>query len=250
MQDLIQVAVPIVIVHVVVLVLLLLGIRFLLQATANKAVVRVKAVEDEVRKKEEDIRREIDDHERDFAEKKAEAERQLQAHRDEAKREALHLKEKAVAEAKKESQKIIEQAKRNEEKIREQVEREMEEKAVKYGGRIFELVFSDLVTQEVNTLFCKELIDALGEIETGTITVETPVAEIAVSHELAEENRDRLLKILKEKFHPEAELKQSVDEKLMAGLILKMGSLEIDGSLKNRYQEATGELYKEVEHAH
>jgi len=204
MQELLSVAVPIVVIHVVVLIVLAGGIRMLLLGTANRAVRRVRQVEEEVRKKEEDIRREIEEHERDFAEKKAETERQLQAQRDEARREAAHLKEKAVAEAKKESQKIIEQAHKNEQKIRDQIARQMEEKAVEYGGRIFKLPMS-------------------------------------------EAQRARLEGVLKEKFRKDAVLQEQVDNSLLAGLILKMGSLEIDGSLRNRYQEAVEEVKKEAQ---
>ncbi len=248
MQELLRVAIPIVAVHAVVLVALVAGIRLLLAGTAKRAVRRVRQIEEEVRKKEEDIRREIEEHERDFAEKKAEAERQLQAHRDEARREAAHLKEKAVAEAKKESQKIIEQAHKNEQKIRDQIARQMEDKAVEYGGRIFKLVFSDLLTGELNGLFNGELIDALNEIEEGAITVDSGEANVTVSHPMSQEQRTRLETVLRGKFRKDAVIVETVDETLLAGLILKMGSLEIDGSLRNRYIEAVGEVKKEAHH--
>ncbi len=248
MQELLNVAIPIVLVHVVVLVLLVGGIRILLLGTAGRAIKRVKQVEDEVRKKEEDIRREIDEHERSFAEKKAEAERQMQAHRDEARREAAQLKEKAISEAKKESHKILEQAHKNEQKIRDQIARQMEEKSVEYGGRIFKLVFSDLLTGELNTLFINELLDALNEVEQGAITVESSEADVTTSHPMPDEQRVRLETVLREKFHKDATLRESVDASLLAGLILKIGSLEIDGSLRNRYQEAIQEVKKEAGH--
>ena len=37
---------------------------------------------------------------------------------------------------------------------------------------------------------------------------------------------------------------EKVDEDLLAGIILKLGSLEIDGSLLNRYSEAAAEVKK------
>lgn len=248
MHELLSVAIPLVVIHVIVLIVLAGGLRVLLQTTARQAVQRVRQVEDDVRKKEEDIRREIEEHERDFSEKKAEAERQLQEHRDEAKREAAHLKEKAITEAKKESQKIIEQAHKNEQKLRDQIARQMEDKAVEYGGRIFKLVFSDLLTGELNVIFNSELIDALNELDKGSITVEGHEAQVTVSHSMTEEQRSRLETVLREKFHENAVVQESVDESLLAGLILKMGSLEIDGSLRNRYQEAVQEVKKEAHH--
>ncbi len=248
MQELLQVAVPIVIVHVVVLVVLVVAIRMALQASANKAVARVRQIEEDVRKREEDLRGEQDRMDRELAERKAEAERQIETLRDDAKREAVHAKEKALTEAKRDAQKIIDQAKANEEKLRAHIEREMEEKAVEYGGRIFHLVFDDLITSELNRVFTDELIDALNEIESGSITVETEEAQVTVSQNLSDASRDKLVGVLREKFHEKAKIAEHVDESIMAGLILKMGSLEIDGSLRNRYQEAVREVQKAVAH--
>jgi len=246
MQEVLKVAIPIIIMHVVVLIVLMGFIRLIIVGHAKRATTRVKQVEDEVRKKEEDIKREIEEHEKDFSEKKAEAERQLQSQREEAKREASRLKEQSIAEAKKESQKIIEQAHKNEQKIREQIARQMEEKTVEYGGRVFKLVFSDLMTGDLNKQFINELIDALDEIEKGAITVDSAEATIITSHPLQADQKQRLESVLREKFNEQTTITESTDETLLGGLILKMGSLEIDGSLRNRYQEAVNEVKKEA----
>jgi F-type H+-transporting ATPase subunit delta len=120
----------------------------------------------------------------------------------------------------------------------------MEEKAIEYGGKVFQLVFSDLMTGKLNRAFIDELVDALNEIEKGSIVVDSPEANVIVSHSLDPDQHKRLEAILKEKFHDKATLTESVDESLLGGLILKMGSLEIDGSLRNRYKEAVDEVKK------
>jgi len=247
MQEILKVAIPIIVIHVVVLAVLVGFIRIIIVGHAKRATKRVQQVEGEVRKKEEDIKREIAEHEKDFTEKKAEADRQLQSQRDEDKREAARLKEQSIAEAKKESHKIIEQAHKNEQKIRDQIARQMEEKTVEYGGQVFKLVFSDLMTGELNKQFINELVDALDEIEKGSIVVDSPEASIIVSHNLDPEQHKRLESILQDKFNESATLSETVDESILGGLILKMGSLEIDGSLKNRYQEAVEEVKKEAQ---
>lgn len=248
MQELLQVAIPIIIVHVVVLIVLVLAIRIALQASASKAVARVRQIEEDVRKREEDLSGEQERMDRELAERKAEAERQIDALRDDAKREAVHAKEKALTDAKRDAQKILDQAKAGEEKLRAHIEREMGEKAVDYGGRIFHLVFDDMITEELNQIFTDELIDALNEIESGSITVDTEEARVTVSQNLPDVLREKLLGVLREKFHEKAKIEEQVDESIMAGLILKMGSLEIDGSLRNRYQEAVREVQKAVAH--
>ncbi len=243
-----MVAAPILGLHVVVLGAIIILVRLYMQGSASRAVARVREVEEEVRKREESMRLEVDQHERDLAERKAEFERQIEGLQDEAKREAARLKELSVNEAKQDAQKIIDQAKASEQKLRDQVLREMEEKAVNYGGEIFHLVFSDLLTAELNALFTGELIAALGEVEPGAVTVDTSDAQITTSHSLPDTVREELTSVLREKFHKDATLTENVDESLLSGVVLKMGSLEIDGSLLNRYREAVLEVKKAVHH--
>ena len=248
MAEVLVVAVPIFGLHVVLLGAIIICVRLYMAGSARRAVARVREVEEEVRKREESLRLEMDQHERELADRKSAFEREMEGLQDEAKREAAHVKERAVNDAKRDAQKILEQAQANEKKFREQIMREMEEKAVDYGGRIFHLVFSDLLTGELNALFTGELIDALNEIEAGSVTVETSDAQITTSHSLPDEVRERLVAVLREKFHEKAAVTENVDAALLSGLILKMGSLEIDGSLLNRYREAVREVQKAVHH--
>ncbi len=246
MQEALKVAIPIIVLVVVVFVIIVVLVRLILVRQAVSAIARVKQVEDEVRKKEEEIRREIDEHEITFAKQKEEAEREIEARRDEAKREAARLKDQAAADAKVESQKIIDQAHKNEKLMKEQIELQMGQKAVEYGGSVFKLVFSDLMTAELDRLFIAELVEALGEIEKGSITVESPEANVTVANALSEEQRAELEAVLRSSIHDGSTITEHVDESIMGGLILKMGSLEIDGSLRNRYREAVDEVRKEA----
>jgi F0F1-type ATP synthase delta subunit len=246
--ELLRLVLVVLVAHVVVLGGVVLLVRWFLLASARQAVARVRAVEQEVRQREEGLRRDIEEHEREMAERKATTEREIESLQDDAKREAAHFKERAMADAKRDAQKILDQAQANEKKMRDQIARDMEEKAVAYGGKIFHLVFSDVLNAELNALFTSELIDAFNEIEAGTVTVDTPAAHITTSHPLPDAVRERLAAVLREKFHGEATLEESVDASLLAGVSLKMGSLEIDGSLLNRYRDAVHEVQKEVHH--
>ena len=49
---------------------------------------------------------------------------------------------------------------------------------------------------------------------------------------------------LAEKFDVQIKVEEKIQEDLMAGLVFKLGSLEVDGSLLNRYQEAAAEVKK------
>jgi F0F1-type ATP synthase delta subunit len=243
-MDIVKLLAPIIIAHVVVLAVIIVIIRKMLLSDTVKAVARIRQVEAEVRKKEEAIRKEISEHEKDFGRKKAEAEAALQAQREKSEKEVAGMRDQVVGEARKEADKIIEQAKANEEKFRKQLAQDMEEKTVEYSGQVFDLVFSEKVTPAIDQAFINELLDALNEIDAGSITVDTDQAEFVTAREMDPEQKARLEGILNEKFSANIKIKEKVDPALMAGISFKLGSLEIDGSLRNRFLEAVGEVKK------
>jgi F0F1-type ATP synthase membrane subunit b/b' len=243
-MDILKLLLPIIAANVVVLVVMIIVIRKMLLSDTLKAVAKIRAVEGEVRKKEEAIRKEIAEHEKEFAQKKTEAEAQMQAERERGEKEVANIRDQVVGEAKKEAEKIIEQAKSNEEKFRNQLAQDMEEKTVEYSGQVFDLVFSDKVTPAIDQAFLTELLDALDEIDAGSITVDSDEAEFHTAREMDPEQKARLESILKEKFSADIKVEEQVDPELLAGVSFKLGSLEIDGSLRNRFSEAVAEVKK------
>lgn len=243
-MDIIKILIPIVIAHVVVLAAIIFIIKKLLLGDTLTAVTRIRQVEAEVRKKEEAIRLEIQEHEKEFTAKKAEAESALQKQREQSEKEVSKLRDQIVTDARKEADKIMDQAKKNEENLRKQITQDMEEKAVHYGGEVFKMVFSEEINQEVNKCFIKELLDALEQLDAGAITVEGSQAEFTTSHPMDPEQKARLESLLDSKFGIKMKVEEKLKPEILAGLIFKLGSLEIDGSLLNRYQEAVAEVKK------
>ena len=246
MQEIIRVLIPIGITYVCVLVATVIIIRRLLLSDTAQAVDRIKQVETEVRKKEEAIRREIEEHEKEFAAKKAEAEDGLQKRKEAADKEVARMRDQVLSDARKEADGLMDQARKNEEKLRRQIAQDMEEKAVDYGVQAFKLVFSEKMNEHLNKTFIDELLEALSEVDATTITVEADDAQFASSHPMLPEQKERLEKLLAEKFNAHVKVNEKIQKDLVAGLVFKLGSLEIDGSLANRLQEAAAEMKKSI----
>lgn len=246
MQDTIRILVPIVVAHLVVLGVIVIVIRKLLVGDTIRAVNRIGQAEAEMRKKEESMRQEMDRHSQDLAGRRKELEKELDARREETDRQAAQLKEQVLEDARREANELLDKARKNERRLREQVALEMEEKAVDFGGRVFKLVFSERMTAEMNRHFVDELIDALEQTDATGITVDAANAEFVASHPLEAAQRQRLQDLLARKFGLTMAIREVVREELLAGLVMKLGSLEIDGSLLSRYQEAVAELKKDA----
>jgi F-type H+-transporting ATPase subunit b len=246
MQDILRVVIPIIVVHALVLAGIILIIRRLLLSDTMRAVERINQVEAEVRKKEEALRKEIEERERELAQRKAEAEEELQRHKEEMAKDVEQLKDKMLADARKESDRIVEQARKSEDRMRQQLELEARQKAAAYGGQVVNLVFSERLLAAIDRHFVDELLDALEAMDTSNITVDLSTSQFIASQPLAEEQRQRLQRILAEKFGAQVAVAETIQKDLLAGLILKLGSLEIDGSLLNRFREAAEEINREA----
>ncbi len=246
MPPLVETLIPIIIAHIVILVVVIVVVKRLLLSDTMNAVNRIKQVESEVRKREEGIRQEIAEHEKELEKKKEESRQELEREREESQKKVAQDRDKIVAEANQERDRIIEEAKRNQQQIEEQLRQDMKEKSVEYAGELFNLVFSDNVTPEIDKKFVGELLDALEEVDAGSITVNSEETEFRTAHPLDSEQKQRLQSLLKEKFQVDAEVKEEVDESLIGGMVFQLGSLKIDGSLKNRFEEAVDQVKKEA----
>lgn len=221
-----------------------LAMRAWLLHDAKRAIESLSRVEADVRKKEEAVRRQIEEHEREFAQRRADLEADLQRRAEEAQKEVSRLREQMMAEAKREADRILANARQGEERLRAQVMAEMEDKAAHYAGEVLKLVCSEAVTAAVNHQFTDELLHALEEIDAASIVVDGSDQEFVSSHPMEPEQKVRLEKILADKFGLSVHVQEKVRPELLAGMIIKLGSLEIDGSLLNRCREAAAEVRK------
>jgi F0F1-type ATP synthase delta subunit len=217
--------------------------RILLSDTMN-AVSRLREVESEVTKKEESVRRRIEEHEKEFQRKSAEAREALTRDRDTSERELAKIKDAMLGDAKRESDRIIGEAQINKDKLRREIFDEMMTTAIDFSAQVFDLVFSEKTGSALNRQFVDELIEAMEGLDESTVTIEAGEGEVIASHPLETAQRKRMEDVLTRKFGRDFKIAEKVDPKLLAGLIIRLGGLEIDGSLLSRFHEAAAEVKK------
>ncbi|MEI6969961.1 MAG: F0F1 ATP synthase subunit delta [bacterium] len=230
----------------VVFAVIVIVLRKLLLSDTMSAISRMKTVESELAKKEDVIRQRMDAHEQEFLKKQAAAQEEIDRRRAADEQDLGRLKDRIKAEAKTEADKILGDAQLAKERIREQLVREMAGKAVEYAGDLFKMVVSKNVGEKLNMAFVEELIGALSEVDETSIHVEANESEFIASHKLDPAQKGRLEALLAQKFGVTININEKIDETLLAGLVIKLGSLEIDGSLLNRYKEGVSEIKKQV----
>jgi hypothetical protein len=231
--------------QVVVFVAMVVGIRQLLWRDTAKATQTLKEAEGELGRKEEAVRKRIDENEAEFRRKSAEAQEMLARTRETMEKDIAKSRDAMLVEAKKERDRILDDAQRNTEKVRQELLREAEMRTLEYAGKVYEMVFSEDLGKQLDHAFLEELLTALDEMDASSITVNATAIEVECSHSLDGVHKKRIQDVVAKKFDSSLEVNETINTELIAGVKIRLGSLEIDGSLRNRFREAVGQLKSE-----
>ncbi|MCM8789963.1 MAG: F0F1 ATP synthase subunit delta [Candidatus Omnitrophica bacterium] len=200
--------------------------------------------------------RHIEELNRDYAKKEQEIDHQLQetklkaesiikAAQQEAQnlkiqtiKEAENERDKIVGQARAQSIEIIQQADKARQALLQEIEERIDKEAVNKACLLLEDTLPEEFKQNVHLHWVEELIaNGFSQLERLRIPQDLQEIKITSAFALNTEQRKSLFKKLNEVFGREITLKEEVDPKVVAGLIISMGSLVLDGSLKNKIKE-------------
>ena len=140
-------------------------------------------------------------------------------------------REKIVNKARAEGEEIIAKAEARKDDIRKALEKEMDTKAVDFTIEILNTVLSQKAQGALEDKLNHEFLETLRTVDMALIGEDVHSAEIITANTLAEDVKTEVAKILKEKLKREITVQTANDPKVVSGMILRFGSLNLDGSL-------------------
>jgi len=192
----------------------------------------------------------------DYTRKEKEVTRQLEEARlksqeliSRARDEAEKLKIEIIQNAEKERDSILKQARTHSEEIIQQADKSRQQllsdlderiakEAIKKACELIQDTLPEQFKRLVHTHWVEDLIEGgFTKLERLHIPENIEEVEVVSAFSLTEEQRKDLTKKIKATLGREVALKEEVDEKVVAGLVINIGSLVLDGSLKNKIQE-------------
>jgi len=196
----------------------------------------------------------------DYTRKEKEVTRQLEEARvksqelvSRSREDAEKLKIEIIQNAEKERDSILKQARSHSEemiqqadKARQQLLSDLEERiakeAIKKACELIQDTLPEQFKRLVHTHWVEDLMEG-GFTKLARLHIPEHIEEVEVisAFSLTEEQRKDLTKKIKATLGREVTLKEEVDEKVVAGLVINIGSLVLDGSLKNKIQEKARE---------
>ena len=204
----------------------------------NNSLARLRELQEETLIKEEQLKEEL---EKAKQERFAEIEKgRQQAKRilEEAKKDASTAMISLEDQSKLESQKILDRGKEELEKLKANLLSEIQSQALIFSTEMIELTFSEQGKESLQHQFIEEIIKEINAIDKSKFSVSADRIKVITSFPLNPEERQHLTKVLSTKIENDFTLDEQLDKKLITGLIVEIGALVLDGSLKNKLSKA------------
>lgn len=210
----------------------------------------VKRLNDEIANataKQNELSKKLKQADDDLAKRQAEAKELAQKMRSDAEEESKAEREKIVNKARQEGEDIIAKAQGAKEKIQKDLEKEFDVKVVQYGMKILNFILSHKAKGSLDEALINEFLDGLKDVDMSRISPEIKTVELVSLTELDGNMKDKFAKVIKDKLNRDVTINSVVDKELGGGIILKFGSMALDGSVKNLIKEAGNILKQDIE---
>jgi F0F1-type ATP synthase membrane subunit b/b' len=231
----------------VVAQILILGVvitllRRLIFSDTNSAINRLTKLDNMNREKEKLLARKLEQAQKQIDEQKQVIQDEEQRIKAEARRAANQLHEDIIRKAKEEGDDIIRKAQAAKEQIRTDAMVEAEGKMIEICSEILNKTLSAVVQAQMNDKLVEEFISELEKADLSKINSDVNEIEIISSLPVSVADQEKIKKSLQTKLNRQVRLYSNEDPKLLGGILMKVGTMIVDGSLAERVNEAAVQM--------
>lgn len=231
----------------VVAQILILGVviallRRLIFSDTNSAINRLTKLDNMNREKEKILARKLEQAQKQIDEQKQGMQEEEQKIKAEARRAANQLHEDIIKKAKEEGDDIIRKAQAAKEQIRTDAMIEAEGKMIEICAEILNKTLADVIQAQMNEKLVEEFIAELEKADLSKINSDVKEIEIISSKPVPVSDQEKIKKILEGKLGRQIRLYANEDPRLLGGVLMKIGTMVVDGSLAERVNEAASQM--------
>jgi F0F1-type ATP synthase delta subunit len=233
--------VNLVIIQTIIFAIVIFVLKKILYGDTRVVVDRLEDSFKETAKKKQEIAEKVMEMEEEYKKKKLEAEGLALQYKEEAEQDIKDKQDESYKKSKSEAERIVTDAQNMREKIRLEIAAEESNKMYKKCAELFNAVFEDMIRGKMNDIMLEDFLADMQKVEASHIPSNIDKIELVSSEQLSEEYNRRLGDTIRGKMSGNTPIEASVDEELVGGIMVKFGSLVLDGSIKNRLQEKLNE---------
>lgn len=234
-----------VLIQLVVFTLLVVFLKVLLTRNISTATTHLHELNQDYNQKVEDANKRKTEVDRYYDEMLLKAKADAEKSKVQILREAQATQEVIMKQARQQSEEIIGQANRSHEMALSEMGARIEARAAERASELAGKVLTNEMGETLHKQWVKELLKT-GLEDLGRLHVPEQIQEVLVASAfaLSDEQKNLILKKLKEALGHEVRLSESVRPEMIAGLQIMLGSLVIDGSLRHKIKEAARDVLK------
>ena len=210
----------------------------------------VKRLNDEIaaaNTKQAELSKKLKQADDDLAKRQAEAKELAQKMRSDAEEASKEERDNIVKKAREEGEEIIAKAKAAKDKIREELQKEFDVKVVFYGMKVLNFILNQKAKGALDRVLIDDFLQRLKEVDMSRISQDIDTVELVTLNPLDDNQKKAFQEIINTKLNREVAINNSIDSELGGGVVLKFGSMALDGSMKNLIKEAGIILQEEIE---
>ncbi len=239
--------IQLVIVQAIVFAILVFFLKKLIFTDTNSALHRLSDARSLTEKKQDELEKKTKGCEEECRQKIEAAKKEAETIIKETRAKAEEDSKALISQARAEAEEIIKKASSVKDKMRQSILKDMNVKAVDFAKDLLDKTLEGDISERYNEHLVESFIKELSNIDTKHISSEINTIEVISRYKLASSTRDRIKDIFRDKLKREVEIVEKIDNAVLGGVILKFGTLILDGSVASKIKEASEEIKKGAE---
>lgn len=237
----------VIILQIVIFGVLIYALKKIMVGNTESAVNRLNESYQEVNRKKEELTKKIRQIEEECDKQRQAVQDEVKKIREESETELTKRKDQAISGARQKAEEIINNALGAKDQMRKDISKEERLKIINYCSRLVNNSLSDFIKEKISDIIIQEVLENIKGIDSKRIPSELSQVELVFSRELNSDLTLKVEEVISKKIGRKIDFIKKVDEKIVAGMVIKFGTLVIDQSLLAKIEQEALKMKIEVE---
>ncbi len=236
-----------IIVQIVLFVIIIFFMKKMVFTDTSSALIRLDRARERVKKQEQELEKKKKECEEECDAKRAKAAKEAEDILKEARERAEKESNDTLSRSKTKGEEIVQKAIDAKDKIRKDILKDIDIKTIDFSSRALDKVLQKKMGEKFNEYLAEDFIEEFKSTDAKYIGKDVKSVEVISRYKLPAETLKRISKTINEKLKRDLKVLEKTDNKVLNGIVLKFGTLVIDGSLAANIKDAMEQIKKEIE---
>jgi len=217
-------------------------LKHLLTRNVTNATTHLQDLTEQYNKKQEEVEKKLSEIDEQYKETMRRANKDTETLKVTARKETEEEREKVLEDAHKQSDELMKRANESYNMIKKELEQHIDERAIELAKELVPKMLPDQVRISLHKMWVEALIvNGVSGIERLNVSEDIKQAEVHTPFPLNESDIKSLSKTLEEKLNRKLIINETIRPELVAGIVINIGNLVLDGSFLMKIGEVISE---------